>query len=550
MLHNGSLTCSKGRTTTLAEGMEHKGAGIVMKTAHGRIQPVFYWAVGALLVVILAAVLLPTQLEQITATVQQFISSTFGWYYLIAVTLFALVCLFIIISPYGKIKLGKDDDKPEYGYLTWFAMLFSAGMGIGLVFFGAAEPMSHFAINSPTVEEGTIEAARESMRFVFFHYGIHAWGIYAIIAVCLAYFNFRKGKPGLISGTLSPLMNTDGLKGKFIDGFGLVATVTGIVTSLGFGAVQMNGGISFLFDLPINFWIQTIIIVIVTVLFLTSAMTGLNKGIRILSNFNMILALILLMFIATFGSTMFSLNLFTNTLGTYLQTLPELSFRIAPGSPDAREWINDWTIFYWAWWIAWSPYVGTFIARVSRGRTLREFTIAVLIVPSIVGFIWFSFVGGTAMSLELNEVINLSALTNEEMMFGMLSTMPISTITSIVTIVLIAVFFITSADSATFVLGMHSTNGSNNPPNGIKFVWGMVLSVTAIALLYSGGLQAVQNVMIIAAFPFSIILLMMVFSLIKSLRSERSQFSTNQPQLVVRKQSREDEDDSSTTDKD
>ncbi|EZH65228.1 hypothetical protein DH09_16415 [Bacillaceae bacterium JMAK1] len=522
-----------------------------MKTAYGRIQPVFYWAVGALLVVILAAVLLPTQLEQITATVQQFISSTFGWYYLIAVTLFALVCLFIIISPYGKIKLGKDDDKPEYGYLTWFAMLFSAGMGIGLVFFGAAEPLSHFAINSPTVEEGTIEAARESMRFVFFHYGIHAWGIYAIIAVCLAYFNFRKGKPGLISGTLSPLMDTSGLKGKFIDGFGLVATVTGIVTSLGFGAVQMNGGISYLFDLPINFWIQTIIIVIVTVLFLTSAMTGLNKGIRILSNFNMILALILLIFIATFGSTMFSLNLFTNTLGTYLQTLPELSFRIAPGSPDAREWINDWTIFYWAWWIAWSPYVGTFIARVSRGRTLREFTIAVLIVPSIVGFIWFSFVGGTAMSLELNDVINLSSLTNEEMMFGMLSTMPISTITSIVTIVLIAVFFITSADSATFVLGMHSTNGSNNPPNGIKFVWGLVLSVTAIALLYSGGLQAVQNVMIIAAFPFSIILLMMVFSLIKSLRSERNQFSTNQPQLVVKKQStKNDEDDPSTTDKD
>nr|WP_307189845.1 BCCT family transporter [Geomicrobium sp. JCM 19037] len=323
-------------------------------------------------------------------------------------------------------------------------------------------------------------------------------------------------------------MNTSGITGKVIDTFALVATVTGIVTSLGFGAVQMNGGLSYLTEVPITFWIQAIIIIIVTVLFLTSAMTGLNKGIRLLSNFNMILALLLLIFIATFGATMYSLNLFTNTLGTYIQTLPELSFRIAPGSPEAREWINDWTIFYWAWWIAWSPYVGTFIARVSRGRTLREFTIAVLIVPSIVGFIWFSFVGGTAMSLEFNDIINLSALTDEQMLFGMLSTMPVSTLTSIVSIILIAVFFITSADSATFVLGMHSTNGSNNPPNRIKFVWGLVLSVTAMALLYSGGLQAVQNVMIIAAFPFSIILLLMVFSLIKSLRFERTRTDAKQ----------------------
>lgn len=457
-----------------------------------------------------------------------FISNTFGWYYLIAVTLFTLVCIFLIIGPYGKIKLGKEDDKPEYGYLTWFAMLFSAGMGIGLVFYGAAEPMSHYSIHSPTVEEGTVEAARESMRFVYFHYGIHAWGIYAIIAVCLAYFNFRKGKSGLISGTLSPIINTDGAVGKVIDTFALVATVTGIVTSLGFGAVQMNGGISYLIDLPISFWVQAVIIVIVTVLFLTSAMTGLNKGIRLLSNFNMILALILLLFIATFGATMYSLNLFTNTLGTYIQTLPELSLRLAPGSPESRKWINDWTIFYWAWWISWSPYVGTFIARVSRGRTLKEFTIAVLLVPPLVGFIWFSFVGGTGMALESQEIISISSLAEEEMLFGMLSTMPISTITSILTVILIAVFFITSADSATFVLSMHSTNGSLNPPNGIKFIWGMVLSVIAIVLLYSGGLQGLQNVMIIAAFPFSIILLLMVYSLLKSLRLEQIKHNIQQ----------------------
>ncbi|WP_059106002.1 BCCT family transporter [Shouchella shacheensis] len=517
-----------------------------MNSKHSQVQPVFYWAVGILTLVIISGVLLPDNLEAVTGTVQGFISNTFGWYYLIAVTLFAIVCLFLIVSPYGKIKLGKEDDKPEYGYLSWFAMLFSAGMGIGLVFFGVAEPMSHFAIHSPTVDEGTVEAARESMRFVFFHYGLHAWGIYAMIAICLAYFNFRKGKSGLISGTLSPIMNTDGVTGKVIDTFALVATVTGIVTSLGFGAVQMNGGISYLTDLPINFWVQAIIIVIVTALFLTSTTTGLNKGIRLLSNFNMILALILLVFIATFGAALYSLNLFTNTLGTYIQTLPELSFRIAPGSPERREWINDWTIFYWAWWIAWSPYVGTFIARVSRGRTLREFTIAVLLVPSLVGFIWFSFVGGAGISLESQGIMTISSLAEEEMLFGILSTMPISTITSILAIILIAVFFITSADSATFVLSMHSTNGSLNPPNGIKFVWGIVLSVTAIVLLYSGGLQGLQNVMIIAAFPFSIIMLLMVYSLLRSLRYEQIRRTAQQKkemkELRQFKKKREKED--------
>lgn len=491
-----------------------------MKTKRNQVQPVFFWAVGIISLVIIFGVITPEALEAATKRVQDFILNTFGWYYLIVVTFFVVICLFLIVSPYGKIKLGKKDDKPEYGYFTWFAMLFSAGMGIGLVFYGAAEPLSHFGINSPTVDEGTVEAARESMRFVYFHYGIHAWGIYAIIAVCLAYFNFRKGKSGLISGTLSPIMNTDGLAGKIIDTFALVATVTGIVTSLGFGAVQMNGGISYLTDLSITFWVQVVIIVIVTVFFLISATTGLNKGIRILSNFNMVLAFILFLFIATFGATLYSLNLFTNTIGTYIQTLPELSFRLAPGSPDSREWINSWTIFYWAWWISWSPYVGTFIARVSRGRTLREFTIAVLLVPPLVGFIWFSFVGGSGMSLELQDIANISSLAEEEMLFGILSTMPISTITSIFTVILIAVFFITSADSATFVLSMHSTNGSPNPPTRVKLIWGLLLSATAIVLLYSGGLQGLQNVMIIAAFPFSIILLLMVYSLLKSLKSE------------------------------
>jgi len=491
-----------------------------MKSKNSKIQPIFYWAVGILTLVILFGVLFPNTLETATSNVQAFISNTFGWYTLIAVSLFVIVALFLIVSPYGKIKLGKEDDKPEYGYLSWFAMLFSAGMSIGLVFFGVAEPISHFAVDSPTVDEGTAAAAREAMRFTFLHWGVHAWGIYAITAICLAYFKFRKDKSGLISGTLSPIMNTDGAAGKVIDTLAIIATVTGIITSLGFGAVQLNGGISFLTDLPNNFWVQAVIILIVTVLFLISAMAGINKGIRMLSNFNMILVFILLLFIAAFGATLYSLNLFTNTLGTYLQTLPEMSFRLTPGNPESREWIDTWTIFYWTWWIAWSPYVGTFIARVSRGRTIREFTVAALLVPSVVAFIWFSILGGTGMSLEA-QGSNISSLAQEEMLFGLLSELPLSTIMSIAALILIGVFFITSADSATFVLSMQSTKGSINPPNKVKLIWGLVLSVTAIVLLYSGGLQGLQNIMIIAALPFSVILLLMVYSLLKTLRSEK-----------------------------
>jgi glycine betaine transporter len=484
---------------------------------------VFYISSGILLLMVLAGVFAPEGLERVTANIQAFITKSFGWYYLLFVSLVVIICLYFLISPLGRIKLGKQDDKPEFTRMSWFAMLFSAGMGIGLVFWGTAEPISHYMISTPTGgEPGTDEAIRDAMRYTFFHWGIHAWAIYGLVAMVLAYFNFRHGKPALISATLEPVLGkyARGKTGKVIDIISVVATVTGIATTLGLGAVQINGGLTYLFEIPANFLTQFIIVLVVTVLFMVSAMTGLGKGIKILSNTNMILAAALFLFVFIMGPTLFILNLFTNSVGTYIQNLPAMSLRISPLDADVREWINGWTIFYWAWWIAWAPFTGIFIARVSKGRTIREFIFGVLLVPSVIGFLWFSTFGGTAISLEHQGAAAISEMATEEALFGVLASFPLPWVTSILALILIAVFFITSADSGTYVLGMMTTNGSLTPGNRIKLIWGILLSATALVLLYSGGLMALQNTMIIAALPFSIIMGLMAWSLAKALSKE------------------------------
>lgn len=469
---------------------------------------------------------MPTKLETVTSHLQDFITNTFGWYYLIVVTFFVIVCLYLLVSPIGQIKLGKQEDKPEFSRPTWLAMLFSAGMGIGLVFYGTAEPISHYAISSPTGETGTDQAMKDAMRFTFFHWGIHAWAIYGIIALSLAYFTFRKGERSLISATLKPVIGkyADGVLGKIIDIIAVIATVIGVATTLGFGAVQINGGLSYLFGIPSNLMSQFLIVLVVTILFIISALTGLGKGIKILSNANMAIALVLFLLTFILGPTLFTLNLFTDTVGTYLQNLINMSFRIAPLNEKHRNWINGWTIFYWAWWIAWSPFVGIFIARVSKGRTIREFVIYVLLVPSLIGFIWFTTFGSASMFLEHNGIASISKLATEESLFGVFANYPMGTILSILAIILIGTFFITSADSGTFVLGMMTTNGSQNPSNSVKVLWGILLTTIALVLLYSGGLQALQNTMIIAALPFSIVMALMTFSLLKALNKEAKEY--------------------------
>jgi glycine betaine transporter len=484
---------------------------------------VFYISSGILLLMVLFGVFAPEKLETVTANLQAFITDSFGWYYLILVSLIVLVCLYFLISPLGRIRLGRQDDRPEFSTPTWFAMLFSAGMGIGLVFWGTAEPISHYMIATPTgVEPGTDQAIRDSMRYTFFHWGVHAWAIYGIVALVLAYFNFRHGKPGLISATLEPVLGerANGTAGKVVDIISVVATVIGVATTLGFGAVQINGGLSYLFGIPTGFMTQLLIVLIVTVLFMMSAWSGLGKGIKILSNVNMLLAGLLLLFMLILGPTQFILNLFTNTIGSYLQNLPAMSFRISPLNEEIRTWINGWTIFYWAWWIAWAPFVGIFIARVSKGRTIREFVFGVLLVPSLIGFLWFSVFGGSAIMIEHEGIAKISDLATEESLFGVLANYPLGSFLSILAMILVGTFFITSADSGTFVLGMMTTNGSLTPGNKIKFTWGIMLAVISLVLLYSGGLQALQNTMIVAALPFSIIMGLMAISLIKALNQE------------------------------
>ncbi|MFC4324283.1 glycine betaine uptake BCCT transporter [Litchfieldia salsa] len=488
-----------------------------------KISNVFWITLAIVFAAVAFGVISPNNFENITGNIQAFITSTFGWYYLILVTIIVIFCIFLIFSPVGLIKLGKPDEEPEFSKGTWFAMLFSAGMGIGLVFWGAAEPLSHF-LAPPLAEGGTAAANKEAMRYTFFHWGIHAWAIYAIVALALAYYKFRKDEPGLISATLKPVFgkSMEGPLGTVVDVLAVFATVVGVATTLGFGAAQINGGLSYLLGLPNNFTVQFFIIAAVTVLFMISAWTGLGKGIKYLSNTNMILAISLLVLMFFIGPSILILDMFTDSIGGYIQNIVTMSFRIAPLNEEHRSWINGWTIFYWAWWISWSPFVGIFIARVSRGRTIREFLIGVLLLPALVSFLWFATFGTSAIETQ-NSGFDLTQFATEEVLFAIFNQMPGSIILSIIAIVLISTFFITSADSATFVLGMQTTYGSLTPPNTVKLTWGIAQSTVALILLYSGGLQALQNALIIAAFPFSFIILFMMISLYRSLTKEKKE---------------------------
>ncbi|MGI2328698.1 glycine betaine uptake BCCT transporter [Planococcus sp. YIM B11945] len=482
---------------------------------------VFYITFALIILTVAFGVIAPQAFEKGTGSIRSFIDTSFGWYYLMIMALLLIFTFIIIISPYGKIRLGKDTDRPEFSTISWISMLFSAGMGIGLVFYGASEPLSHFAVQPATAEPGTDAAFKESLQRTYYHWGIHVWAMYGMVALSLAFFQFRKGQPALISSTLKPIFGKkmEGPLGTLVDVLAVFATVFGVATSLGFGAAQINGGLSYLFGVEQNQTVQMIIIAVVTVLFIMSAWSGLNKGIKYLSNANMVLAVILLILVLVLGPTLLILNMFTETFGAYFQNLIGLSFQSAPLNAENRSWLNMWTIFYWAWWISWAPFVSMFIARISKGRTIREFLIGVVFAPTIFGAFWFAVFGTTAIDTQKNG-FDLTAFTTEQSLFAMFSEMPLGTVMSILAILLVGTFFITSADSATFVLGMQSTNGSLLPSNQIKVLWGVAQSLVAAILLSVGGLTAVQNTIIIAALPFSFVIILMVIALFKALNAE------------------------------
>lgn len=459
----------------------------------------------------------------------------FGWFYLMCTFGFLVLAFFLAFGKYGKIKLGGDQDEPEYSTLNWFAMLFSAGMGIGLVFWGVAEPLSHYGYPPEGARGGTPEAARLAMRYSFFHWGLQPWAIYSSVALALAFFQFRKARKGLISAVFHPLLGdrADGAIGKGIDSLAVIATVFGVATSLGLGALQIGGGLKALFGIPNEGLTHVAIIGIVTVLFLLSATTGLDKGIRLLSNTNLILAVLLMVFVLAAGPTTFILDTFTLTLGGYMQNLIHMSLRLTPFTQGA--WVGTWTLFYWAWWIAWAPFVGTFIARVSRGRTVKEFVLGVMLVPSLFGFLWFSVFGGTGLHMQMLRGFPLAEAVSEDVtgaLFLMLERLPAGTLISGAALLLIVTFFITSADSATFVLGMLSTGGTPNPSNKVKIIWGILQSSIAVVLLLSGGLTGLQTASIVTALPFAVIIIGMCVSTVLALRQDEQALRKRERQRI------------------
>ncbi|MBY7664169.1 BCCT family transporter [Staphylococcus agnetis] len=492
-----------------------------------KFSPVFIFSSIIIFAIVLIGVFIPKQFGGFTSMITAWITNTLGWYYLILTTVIVFFCIFLIFSPIGKLKLGRPNDKPEFNTVSWFAMLFSAGMGIGLVFYGAAEPLAHFA-SPPNADPKSTQAFTESLRSTFFHWGFHAWAVYGVVALALAYAQFRKGEPGLLSKTLRPILGdrVDGPIGTFIDVLAVFATVVGVAVSLGMGALQIAGGLHYLFGVPNNIVTQSIIIVVVTILFIMSAWSGLSKGIQYLSNLNIGLGTVLLLAALFIGPTILILNMLTSSTGSLLNSFLFNSFDAAATNPQKREWMASWTLYYWGWWLSWSPFVGVFIARVSKGRSIREFISGVLLVPVIVSFIWFSVFGvlGIETAKKHKEIYDMSV---ETQLFGVFHHLPMGMVLSIIALLLIASFFITSADSATFVLGMQTTFGSQNPSSFVKVTWGVAQSLIAFVLLLSGGgdgeagLTALQNAAIISALPFSFVVILMMVSFYKDANKER-----------------------------
>lgn len=465
----------------------------------------------------------PEKLDVFSSEIHSWIIENCGWAYLLSTFIFLVFAFFLALGPYKNIKLGKDEEKPQFTYFGWFSMLFAAGMGIGLIFWGVAEPLNHFSNPPGYIDSKSGEAAMFAMKYSFFHWGFHPWAVYIVMSLGIAYFSFRRGMRPLISSCFYPLIGDKifGITGKTIDILAVFATVFGISTSLGLGAMQIHSGLTEVFGLPKEIEYTLLIIAVVTFFFIMSSITGLSKGIQILSKTNIIILLILILFMFIAGPTSYILNVFTSTLGNYLSSLVSMSLNLHPF--QGYEWTKSWTVFYWAWWIAWSPFVGLFVASISRGRTIKEFVFGLLLVPTLLTFVWFSIFGGAALyiQIELGQDIASTAVSDISIvLFKLFNYYPLGLGLSILAVLLLAVFFITSADSATFVLAMMTSNGNFNPPVAKKLSWGITQSLVASVLLVSGGLEALQKMSIAAALPFTLILLLLCISLIKAFNYE------------------------------
>ncbi|WP_301899048.1 BCCT family transporter [Pseudidiomarina terrestris] len=483
--------------------------------------PVFYSAAGLIFIILLLTSFFPEGANETLDAIQSAIITNGSWFYVAAVALILLSVLYLGFSRFGTIKLGPDHSAPDYSNLTWFSMLFSAGMGIGLMFFGVAEPVMHF-LSPPVVESGTTEAAREAMKVTFFHWGLHAWAIYAIVALILAFFAYRHGLPLTLRSALYPMIGERiyGPIGHVVDVFAVIGTVFGVATSLGFGVAQVNSGLGYLFGVPVSTTVQVMLIIGVTLLAIISVTTGLDKGIRRLSELNMGLAVLLLIFVLVAGPTVFLLQALVQNTGSYISEIVSNTFNLF--AYEKSDWIGGWTVFYWGWWLSWAPFVGLFIARVSRGRTIRQFVLGVLLVPSGFTMMWMTFFGNSAIELILNQgMTSLAEQVQNDVpvaLFAFLESFPFSDFLAGLATLMVIVFFVTSSDSGSMVVDMLCSNGRDDTPIWQRIFWAGGEGVVAIVLLLAGGLAALQTMTIASALPFTIILLFATYGLIKALR--------------------------------
>jgi choline/glycine/proline betaine transport protein len=486
-------------------------------------RPVFFISSFAILLILLFAVFLPHKASGFFTQLQSSIVENGSWFYVLSVAIILLVVLYLGFSKYGDIKLGPDHVKPDYSLKSWLSMLFAAGMGIGLMFFGVSEPIMHF-LAPPTADVNTAEAVREAMKITFFHWGLHAWAIYAIVALVLAFFSFRQNLPLTLRSALYPMIGERiyGWPGHIVDILAVVSTIFGIATSLGLGASQINSGLHYLFDMPESIANQIYLMIGIIAIAMVSVTTGLDKGIRILSEINMLLAVALLLFVILLGPTVFLLTAYVQNTGAYLSDIVRNTFNLF--AYEKSDWIGGWTIFYWGWWLAWAPFVGLFIARISRGRSIREFVIGVLVVPTAFTLLWMTVFGNTAIDLVFNQGQSLlGEMVNENTavaLFVFFEHFPFSQMLSFIATIMIVIFFVTSCDSGAMVVDMLCSHGNNDTPLWQRVYWAISVGVVAAALLYAGGLSALQTMTIATALPFAIILLVAIYGLFKALRVE------------------------------
>jgi choline/glycine/proline betaine transport protein len=484
--------------------------------------PVFFTSAAVVVACAVLGAVFAGQAERLLAQLQEAITEDFGWFYIASVAGFLIFSLFLVFSRYGDVKLGPDDSEPEYGGLSWFAMLFSAGMGIGLMFFGVAEPIQHYA-NPPTGEGGTLAAARQAMVLTFFHWGLHAWAIYVVVGLALAYFAFRHGLPLTLRSALHPLIGDriHGPIGHAVDTFAVFGTMFGVATSLGLGAMQVNAGAAHLFGWPTSIPMQLVLIAAITGLATLSVALGLDRGIRRLSELNVVLAILLLLFVLVSGPTLFLLRALVQNIGAYLSNIVPLTFRLYAYDPN--PWLGEWTLFYWSWWIAWSPFVGMFIARISRGRTIRQFVSGVLLVPVLFTFLWMTVFGNTALWQQSEGVVPLIELVGDNLpvaLFASLEGLPWSTITSAIATLLVVTFFVTSADSGALVIDMITSGRATGSPVWQRIFWAVAAGAIAAVLLISGGLNALQTAAIASALPFSVFMIFICYGVLRALQVE------------------------------